>query len=223
MPLMNAEAVGLIGGTGKEGRGIGIRLAAAGQDVLIGSREQDRAARAAAEINQVAGSGRASGLSNDELFSRCPILFLTVPFEHAAATLEEHSERFQKGQILVDVTVPLSFQKGPRLVDLEEGSAAEHLRMRLPPQIPLVATFKTLPADLLHDIGAPLDCDEIVCHDSEEARDRVLSVLGRIPGVRWLDGGPLRYCRALEAMTMLVIGLNRRYRSHHGRFRVLGL
>ncbi len=220
---MNNQAVGLIGGTGSEGRGIALRLAAAGHEVVIGSRSAERAAGTAAEINRRLASRNASGCVNADLFERSRLLFLTVPFEHAADLLQQHRAEFREGHVLVDVTVPLVFRKGPRLTDLAEGSAAEHLRARLPAHVPLVATFKTFPAALLERIEAPLEGDEFVCHDSGEARDLVLSVLEGIEGVRWLDAGPLRYCRALEAMTMLVIGLNRRYGSHEGRFAVHGL
>ncbi len=220
---MKSSPVGLIGGTGGEGQGIALRLAAAGRPVLIGSRSLERARAAAGQINQSVGADHAQGDLNSGLFSKCRLLFLTVPFQHAAPVLKEHRRDFQEGHVLVDVTVPLRFEKGPRLVPLEEGSAAEHLRGILPREIPLVATFKTFPAALLQAIDTPLEGDEFVCHDSPDARDQVLSALRQIRGIRWLDGGPLRYCRALEAMTMLVIGLNRRYSSHEGRYRVLGV
>lgn len=220
---MSTQPVGLIGGTGNEGRGIALRLAQAGHTVLIGSRETGRATETANTINRGTGSQRARGVANADLFDPCRLLFLSVPFEHAASFVEEHRECFREDHVLVDVTVPLRFQKGPRLLPVEAGSAAEQIRRSLPETVPMVATFKTLPAALLQELGIRLDGDEIVCHDSPQARDLVLSVLKTVPGIRWLDGGPLRYCRALEAMTMLVIGLNRRYHSHHGRFRVLGI
>ena len=87
----------------------------------------------------------------------------------------------------------------------------------------MVATFKTLPAHLLCELEKPLDCDEFVVADSPEARETVIELLRRIPSVRWIDSGPLRYAKALEAMTLLTIGLNRRYKSREGRYQFLGI
>ena len=217
------EKIGLIGGTGVEGRGIALRLAMAGFQVQIGSRSQARARSTAVEMNRQIGSRPIGGAENREVIENCSLLFLTVPFRHAAETLKEHESQFTSDQVLIDVTVPVLFEKGPRFLSLEEGSGSEHLRSRLRSEVPLVATFKTIPAELLSELDAPLECDEFICSDSSEARERVLRVLQRIEGVRWLDGGPLRFCRSLEGMTLLAIGMNRRYRVKGSRFKVVGI
>jgi NADPH-dependent F420 reductase len=111
----------------------------------------------------------------------------------------------------------------PRLAPPPEGSAAEHLRARLPDHVRLAGAFKTMPARLLEEVEAPLDCDEFVCGDSPEARQRTMALLARLPGLRPIDAGPLEAARALEHMTWLVVLLNKRYKSHAGRFHVLGL
>ena len=87
----------------------------------------------------------------------------------------------------------------------------------------MVAAFKTLPAHLLCDIDTPLNCDEFVCSDSSEAKSRVLELVGTIPRLRWIDAGPLSYSRSLEAITLLEIGLNRRYRVQNSRIQIVGL
>ena len=222
---MTDEKVGLIGGTGEEGQGIALRLAMAGVPVWIGSRSEERAKQVAGELNQRLGAGSAEigGMGNRALLDHCGLLFLTVPFKHAESTLESLRDAFREGHVVVDVTVPLLFQKGPRLLDLEEGSGAEHLRRLVPEQVSMAAAFKTLPAHLLCETEQPLDCDEFLCADSEEARQRVLAVVGRIDRLRWINAGPLRYCQALEAMTMLVVGINRRYKIREGRLQVVGL
>ncbi|MFQ5738193.1 MAG: NAD(P)-binding domain-containing protein [Acidobacteriota bacterium] len=215
--------IGLIGGTGAEGKGIGLRLAAAGFEVGLGSRRRDRARETAEELNRQIGSTAIRGMENGRLIETCQLLFLTVPFVHAGPLLEEHHHRFKSEHTLVDVTVPVGFEKGPRLLGLEEDSGSEHLLKRLPPGVPLVGAFKTLPAHLLCDLGSRLDCDEWVCSDSAKARRRVMEVVRRIPDLRWLDGGALRYCRCLEAMTVMAIAANRRYRVQNCRFRLTGL
>ncbi len=220
---MEKDRVGLIGGTGIEGRGIALRLAMAGTGVWLGSRSRQRAEDIAAELNDQVGRQRVKGTSNTQVAAKCGLLFLTVPFEHAAGVLEQHSAQLTSDHVVVDVTVPLVFDRGPRLLKLEENSGAETLRKKLPSSVPLAAAFKTLPAHLLCDAGADLDCDEFVCGDSEEAKQRVLKAVEKIPGVRWMDAGPLRFCRSLEGMTLLVIGLNRRYKAKHGRFKVVGM
>ncbi len=215
--------VGLIGGTGEEGRGIVLRLAQAGVPVLIGSRSARRAQQLATELNSQLGCQRIDGAANKVLLARCEVLFLTVPFAHAAAVVESMADHLRAGQILVDVTVPVYFKRGPRLLELPEGSGSQHLRSRLPQQVAMVATFKTLPAHLLVDLEKPLECDEFVVADSPEARDRVVAILSRIPSVRWINAGPLRFASAVEGLTLLAVSLNRRFKSKEGRYRFLGI
>lgn len=215
--------VGLISGTGEEGLGIALRLAGAGEPVALGSRSSPRAQEAAAGLNRRIGNERITGLTNEKLVESCEILLLTVPFIHAEKVVRQYRNQLQEGQILVDVTVPVVFDKGPRMLDLEQGSGAEMIQSLLPPEIPVVGAFKTLPAHLLCESEMPLDCDEFVCSDSKEARQRVLEVFRVIPALRWIEAGPLRYSRVLEGMTLLAIGLNRRYRVKYSRFQVVGI
>lgn len=238
----SASSIGILGGTGDEGRGIAARLALHGVSVLIGSRSRQRAREVAREIaQQVAGhlpssrrnlassadsghdTGEVSGHENGELPDRCNTLFLTVPFDHAQDLLAQLAPSWQDRHLLIDVTVPLYFDKGPRLRRLSTPSGSELLRQVLPEKVRMAAALKTVPAHLLCDVDKPLDCDEFLCADSQEARAGAVQVLEKIPGIRWIDAGPLRYCQALEAMTMLVIGLNVRHKSREGRFKVQGI
>lgn len=216
-------SIGLISGTGKEGRGIALRLAATGVPVNLGSRSTDKACQTARELNRQVGQERVGGMDNHTLVQQCKILFLTVPFIHMDAVLREHLEEFSSHQVLVDVSVPVVFDKGPRLLQLSEGSGAEYLRKRIPSEIPLVAAFKTLPAQLLSQLNQSLDCDEFISSDSAEAKEQVRQVVEGIPGLRWIDAGPLKYCRALEGMTFLAIGINRRFKIKSARFQLVGL
>ena len=220
---MHKHTIGLIGGTGIEGRGIAIRLAATGCQVGLGSRSSDRARQVARELNEQLGQSSIDGVDNATLVAEAELLFITVPFIHVDALLLEHSNKFTSSQVVVDVTVPLLFDKGPRLLDLPEGSGAEHLAKQLPSHVPLVAAFKTMPAQMLADVGSAINCDEFVCSDNAEAKKRALEVLGKIEGIRWIDAGPLRNCRTLERMTLLAIDINRRYKIKTARFQVVGL
>jgi predicted dinucleotide-binding enzyme len=111
----------------------------------------------------------------------------------------------------------------PRYVEPPEGSAAEYLRTRLPAHVALACAFKTIPAHVLERIQVPLDCDEFVCGDSPESRERAAALVRRIPGLRPIDAGPLESARILERMSLLAIRINKRYKRFTGRFRVLGI
>lgn len=214
--------IGILGGTGAQGRGLAARFARAGYSVIVGSRERARAEAAAAALASVTDQ-RIRGGANEEAAS-APTVVLAVPFAHVAATLARYAERFQPGALLVDVTVPVTFVAGrPQLVEVAEGSAAEHVRRHAPESVRVAAAFKVLPARLLAEVSLPLDCDDFVCADSDESRARALELVGAIAGLRALDAGPLEACRVIERMTLLAIELNLRYRVSHARFRVLGV
>lgn len=228
---INELKVGLIGGTGEEGRGLALRWALAGAQVSIGSRTLDRAKTTADELNQVldARSGQSSlqriGYGeNRDVIAGCELALLTVPFAHAASTLETHRQDLRDGSILIDITVPVSFEQGRvRYIELPEGSASEHLKVLLPESIPLVAAFKTEPAHLLAEIDEPLECDSFVASDSKEAKSRVMEAIAFIKGLRAVDAGTLYSARTLERMTVLAIGINRRHKIKTARYRVVGL
>ncbi len=216
--------VGLIGGTGEEGRGLALRWAMAGARVAIGSRTIERARTTADELNQLVPHNPVSYGENSRVIAESEFVLLTVPFAHAAATLESHKQDFRAGAILIDITVPVSFEQGRvRYVELAEGSASEHLRARLRDEIPLVAAFKTEPAHLLADAKALLDCDVLVASDDKEAKARVMEAVKSIEGLRPVDAGTLYSARTLERMTVLAIGINRRYKIKTACYRVMGL
>ena len=226
---INELSVGLIGGTGEEGRGLALRWALAGAQVSIGSRAIEKAKATADELNELlAAPGNAtikqigSG-ENKDVIASSRFVLLTVPFGHAASTLEAHREDFLEGSILIDITVPVLFEQGRvRYMELPEGSASEHLKARLPENIPLVAAFKTEPAHLLAEIDESLDCDSFVASDSKEAKVAVIEAIGFIKGLRAVDAGTLYSARTLERMTVLAIGINRRLKIKTARYRVIG-
>jgi NADPH-dependent F420 reductase len=216
--------IGLIGGTGDEGKGLALRWALAGTHVTIGSRSLERACAAAAELNGLLGAKRIECADNHSVASGSDFVLLTVPFDHAADTLQAHYHDFRPGSVLLDITVPVTFEEtGARYVQPSEGSASEHLQRLLPPGVTLAAAFKTEPAHLMLDPKARLDCDTFVACDSKETRDRVMDAIRLIDGLRPVDAGPIRNAQVLERMTVFLIGINRRYKVRNGRFQILGL
>ncbi len=221
LPQTVAGAVAILGGTGQQGGGLARRLVQAGASVIIGSRDPDRAREtvqgwAAARPIEVADYSGAVAAAQTTV--------LAVPFESMDTVLATIGPHFAEGAVLIDVTVPITFAGGKMaLVDVPEGSAAEHVRARLPPQVALACAFKTIPARLLAALEAPLDCDEFICGDSETARARAAMLVALLPGLRGVDVGPLGRARSIEHMTALAIAINRRYKVHDARFRVIGI
>ena len=216
--------LGILGGTGPEGGALATRFAQAGFSVAIGSRFAPRAREKARELSDRFGKASFVGDENPAIAASCDLLFLTTPFEHAGGLIRACREAFPTDCILVDVTVPLTVRAGSiEVQEPEEGSGSEHLAKYLPKNIPLVAAFKTIPAKLLGKLDTHLDCDVFVCGDSREAKDRVMEVASQIPTLRPIDAGPLRVARTLERMTALAVGINRRYKVHSVRFRIVGL
>lgn len=216
--------IAILGGTGEEGRGLALRLARAGAQVTIGSRAIERAREAADEVNGALGETRVRYADNAEAARGAELVLLTVPFAHAAATLDAVKENLRADAIIVDITVPVAFEPGRiRYVEPPEGSASEHLQARLPAGVALVAAFKTEPAHMLVDPVAPLDCDTFVASDSKAAKARVMEIIRHIEGLRPVDAGTLYSARCLERLTVMLIGINRRYKSKTGRFRLLGI
>jgi NADPH-dependent F420 reductase len=216
--------IGIIGGTGHEGRGIAARFAAAGLSVLIGSRDAGRAQDTVNRLHGASATLPVEGLSNDEVAARSDILFLAVPFEGLGELLQGLRSRLRRGACVVDLVVPVTFEDGiADVISVPEGSATEFVRAHLPPEVQVAGAFKTIPAGALGRLDAPLDCDEFVCGDTPEVRERVIGLLSRIPALRPLDAGGLASARAIERMTVLGIALNKRYKVRDSRFRVVGI
>jgi NADPH-dependent F420 reductase len=216
--------LGVIGGTGAEGRGLALRFALAGAAVTLGSRDPERAREAAAHLREQHPHTHIEGASHEDAVAQNDTVILAIPFVHAGQWAVAHGRALSAGVLVVDVTVPMVFEGGrPRFVEPAEGSAAEHLRVRLPNHVALACAFKTLPARMLQHVDMALDCDEFICGDSPESRQRVAELVERLPGLRPIDAGPLEAARILERMTLLAIALNKRYKSHDARFRVLGV
>src|SRR5215467_7472251 len=156
---INELSIGLLGGTGEEGRGLALRWARAGARVTIGSRAAERARETAEQLNRILGSS-AIGSGDNRRAAQSDFVLLSVPFQHAASTLDAVQQEIRNNAVLVDATVPVSFDKGKAAYAAPpEGSASEHLRARLRGEVPLVGAFKTIPAHSMEALDQDLNCD----------------------------------------------------------------
>ncbi len=220
---MTAEigTIAVIGGTGREGSGLALRWAAAGLDVIIGSRQREKAEQAAAEMNQRLRREAVRGMENFAAAQAAQTIVLTVPYSAHAATLTAIKEAVQ-GKVLVDVSVPL---RPPRVsqVWLPEGrSAAEEAQALLGPDVRVVCAFQNVSAEHLQDLAHPVDCDVLVCSDDPDAK-AVAIVLAEKAGIRGLDAGPLQNAVVVEGLTPVLIGINMRYKVKGAGIRITGL
>jgi 8-hydroxy-5-deazaflavin:NADPH oxidoreductase len=217
--------IAIVGGTGPEGSGLALRWARAGETIIIGSRDAQRALKTARQLSASAGADKKiSGTENRFACSDAEIVVLTVPFAAHAETLKHIKPSLRPGQILVDTTVPLAASVGgkpTRTLGVWQGSAAQQAAELVPEGVIVVAAFHNLAAELLQQEGA-IDCDVIVCSDDKDAGKRVRELARKIPGVRALDGGKLENARVVEQITAVLIGLNIRYKGHSG-LRITGL
>lgn len=205
--------------------GLALRWARAGETIIIGSRDAQRAKEAAANIkNKSADNARVSGMENSEACAAAGLLVLTVPFEGQAALLKQLKPAIRAGSILIDATVALAAGVGgraSRTLGVWQGSAAQQAAELVPKGVSVAAAFHNLSAELLNGDEA-IDCDVIVCSDDAGASQFARTLAGKIPGVRAIDGGKLENARILEQITALLIGLNIRHKGHGG-IRITGL
>jgi NADPH-dependent F420 reductase len=218
--------IAILGGTGSEGTGLANRLARAGEHIVIGSRDAQRAGETAARLrDQISGPSQIEGTDNAAAAARCDVALLTVPFSGQAALLKQLKAVWKPGTVIIDTTVPLAASVGgaaTRMLGVWQGSAAEAAKEFLPAGVTIAAAFQNLGAELLNG-EAPVECDVLVCSDDEKAKQIAMELAARIPGVRALNGGKLENARIVESMTALLIGLNIRYKVHGTGIRFTGL
>jgi NADPH-dependent F420 reductase len=209
LPNVDSLTIGILGGTGDQGRGLAFRLAIAGQKVIIGSRRAERAARAAAEIGH-----DVRGLENLQCAAQADLVIVAVPWEGHGALLESLVEPLA-GKIVVDCVNPIGFDKrGAYALTVEDGSAAEQAE-RLLPDSTVTAAFHHVSAVLLADPAVEtVEGDVLVLGDHREATDTVQALANRIKDMRGIYGGRLRNAHQVEALTANIISINRRYKAH---------
>lgn len=217
-----AERIALIGGTGKEGKGLAFRWAQAGYDVVIGSRQVEKAQIAADELNQLLGNIKnpVTGLQNFQAADWCDIAVLTVPFAAHQAILTELKDCLN-GKILIDVTVPLVPPKVTKVQFPPAGSAALEARDILGEGIQVVSAFQNISYERLMDEG-DIECDVLVTGTSKDARKIVLALVEKAGMVGW-DAGPIENSVVAEGMTSVLIGLNSQYGIHNAGIKITGI
>jgi 8-hydroxy-5-deazaflavin:NADPH oxidoreductase len=205
--------IGVLGGTGDQGRGLARRLSIAGHRVLIGSRDAGRASAAAAELG---GGPRLGGGVNHDVAAEANIVIAAIPWEGHRDLLAALAEPLA-GKIVIDCVNPIGFDAhGAFPLSVPEGSAAQQAAAVLPDST-VVGAFHHVSATLLLDPGVDrLDLDVLVLGDHRAATDQVIALAGEIPGVRGVYGGRLRNCGQVEAFTANLVSINRRYKAHAG-------
>ncbi len=211
-----------LGGTGPEGRGLALRMALAGEEAIIGSRDATRAAAAAQELLQAAPGARIQGAENGEAAATAQIAFLTFPYEGQRPTLEALGDALD-GKVVVNVIAPMIFQRGrgASALEVEAGSAAQEAQQILP-NSQVVAAFQNVSAEELQEPGKVMDGDVVVCSSHGEAKALVMDLVRKIPDLRPVDGGGLANAKYVEQITPLLVNINRIHKIHAG-IKIVGL
>jgi 8-hydroxy-5-deazaflavin:NADPH oxidoreductase len=206
-------SIGILGGTGEQGRGLARRFALAGNPVIIGSRNAERAASAAQALGGELG---IRGMANPDAAESADVVIVAVPWDGHGALLKS-LEAPLAGKIVVDCVNPLAFdERGCYALAVAEGSAAQQAAAVLPGSL-VVGAFHHVSAVLLLDPAVEtVDLDVLVLGDDRRATDLVQALAARIPGVRGVYAGRLRNCGQVEALTANLVSINRRYKAHAG-------
>lgn len=216
------DRIAIIGGTGKEGKGLAYRWAKAGQEIVIGSRQIEKAQIAADEINNLLGNlpNTVTGLQNTQAADWCDIAVLTVPFSAHEIMLNDLKECLT-GKILIDVTVPLVPPKVTKVQMPPAGSAALTAKAILGDSVQVVSAFQNISYERLLE-GGDIDCDVLVTGTSKEARLRVIELV-KLAGMVGLDAGPIENSVVAEGLTSILIGLNNQFGIHNAGIKITGI
>jgi len=218
--------VAIAGGTGKEGFGLALRFLMAGHHVTIGSRDAAKAAASVAEAKELLGDDVAvDGAENADAVVGAPVVVVTVPFAGQAVIYAAIRDHLVDGAVVVDATSPLQAAVGGKAWEVLrpwQGSAAEFAATLVPENARVVGAFHTVAAASLRAIDHPVEEDALVVGDDAEAKATVGQLVEGIPGMRWVDGGPLAMARIIEGLTPLLISINRRYKTKESGFRIVG-
>jgi 8-hydroxy-5-deazaflavin:NADPH oxidoreductase len=216
---MAKETIAILGGTGDLGTGLAIRWAKAGHSIIIGSRTQQKADAAVAELKKISPQTPAKAMVNPEAAAAGDIVVLTVPFEHQLSTLDSVRSGLN-GKILIDVTVPLVPPKVGTVQLPAEGSAGKRAQNLLGDDVKVVTAFQNVAAHLLQQ-DVKIECDVLVAGNSKEARDKVVELVEEAGMVGW-HAGPIENSAAAEALTSILIQINRRHSISHSGIKIVG-
>lgn len=218
--MTNSTTIAILGGTGKEGKGLAYRWAKAGFHVVIGSRAPEKAQAAADELNGLLnGKVAVEGTANHEAAGKADIVVMTVPYAAHRDTLESVKDALQ-GKILVDVTVPLVPPKVTKVQMPPAGSAAQEAKQILGEGIEVTAAFQNISYEHLMS-NANATCDVLVTGSSKEARIETLKLVTAAGLTGW-DAGPIENSVVVEGMTSVLIYINKQYGSTHAGLQITG-
>ena len=202
-----------LGGTGPEGRGLALRLALGGEEVIIGSRDEGRARDTAQALKELAPGASISGDVNAVAAQRGDLVFITCPYEGQRPILEQVADHLA-GKVVVDVVAPLAVIRGrAKALDVEEGSAAMQAQRLLPGSY-VVAAFQNISAADLIFPDKRMEGDVVVCSDHREPKDRVMEMVKTIKDLRPVNGDGLENAKYVEEFTALLLNINRIYKAH---------
>jgi len=214
-------SIAVLGGTGKEGKGLAYRWAKAGYTIYIGSRSREKAENATKELlGLLEGEANVEGTTNIEAAQKADIVVLTVPYAAHRETLESVRDALQ-GKILIDVTVPLVPPKVATVQMPPAGSAAQEAREILGEAVQITAAFQNISHEHLLD-DSDVECDVLVTGTSKEARDETLKLV-EAAGLKGWDAGPLENSVVIEGLTSVLIGINKKYGSTHAGIKIIGV
>ena len=212
------KTIAVLGGTGKEGKGLAYRWAKAGYRVLIGSRASEKAVTAAGQVMELLdGSASLVGMTNQEAAQQADIVVLTVPYAAHRDTLESVKESL-KGKLLIDVTVPLVPPKVTKVQMPAAGSAAQEAQAIVGEGVEVVAAFQNISHEHLLGEG-DVDCDVLVTGTSKDARREAIKLVEAAGLVGW-DAGPIENSVVVEGLTSVLININKQYGSTHAGIKV---
>lgn len=218
---MQKITVAVLGGTGKEGKGLALRWAVKGHEVIIGSRSAERAQATADEIRAHAGgNANVRGADNVNAAQAASVIVLAVPFSAQTATAEEVAAQLA-GKVLIDVTVPLVPPKVDRVQLPAGGSAVQALQTKLGSGVKVVSAFQNVSAGHLWELDHVIDCDVLVCGDDADARETAVQ-LAEDAGMKAWHAGALANSAAAEALTSVLIAINKRYKIPGSGLRITG-
>jgi len=224
---LGERTIAVIGGTGDQGFGLVLRLAKAGEKIVIGSRQQQKAEDAARKARSILGENcSVEGMENPKAAQAADIIIMSVPFAAHVDMIKSVADSITPEDIFVDVVVPLSTAVGgaaSTALAVWEGSAAQQAMRLLPPRTRIASAFHNVVAEALQDLNREVDCDVIVCSDAQDTRKAVMDLVAKVPGVRAIDGGRLENSRIVEQLTALLIGINIRYKVKDAGIRITGI
>lgn len=219
--MTEKTTIAVLGGTGKEGSALAMRWARSGYQVIIGSRSPEKATNRAAEFNEILGDTLLSPAENASAASQADIIVLSVPYSAHRPTLESVAAHVQ-GKILIDLTVPI---QPPEIftVNLPPGKAAAlEAQALLGEDVQVIAAFQNVSAVKLKQLDKDVDCDVLVCGDDDGAKAEVITLV-EAAGMRGIDAGPLKNAIAVEAITPILLGINKRYKVKGAGIRITGI